>query len=433
MRAMTLAAPPLLSSDIYRYVWDGRVQLAGINPYRYMPDGIRTLQFLRDDAVYPHINRARLCARRFIRRPPQMVFALAAAVTPGVFGMKLMMLLFDALAIAALWRLLRIAGRNPAELLIYAWLPLPVWEFAGNAHIDAVAAGLLALALLVSVRGRVVWSGIRPGCCDADEVPAGGGAAGVLATAGLAVAGRRSRRRWRCCTCPMSASAGTCFGFLGGYASEEGFASGHGFFVLQLLDSIAALPDWAPRLYIVLALGVLACSALRFAFGRTHCRRRRPPVLALAGASGGDPRCRGPGRGFAALPVVFRLAGAAGVPGAAAQRAVDARRRTVAGAWRVRIPGRAWRGVWTCRSAGRVRSARSRMPAAPMPPPDRTERMMTATTLKDPRRYFEAVARARHAGDRAAGVPVPGGHQPLQSAVRDLPAHLRGARAAGRT
>ena len=57
MRVMTLVAPPLLSSDIYRYVWDGRVQLAGINPYRYVPDA-PDLAFLRDDAVYPHINRA---------------------------------------------------------------------------------------------------------------------------------------------------------------------------------------------------------------------------------------------------------------------------------------------------------------------------------------------------------------------------------------
>src|SRR5262249_54575097 len=37
MRLLTLTAPPILSSDIYRYVWDGRVQLAGINPYRFVP------------------------------------------------------------------------------------------------------------------------------------------------------------------------------------------------------------------------------------------------------------------------------------------------------------------------------------------------------------------------------------------------------------
>jgi len=55
MRALTLAAPPLLSSDIYRYVWDGRVQLAGINPYRYLPDAPE-LSFLRDAAVFPHVT-----------------------------------------------------------------------------------------------------------------------------------------------------------------------------------------------------------------------------------------------------------------------------------------------------------------------------------------------------------------------------------------
>jgi alpha-1,6-mannosyltransferase len=144
MRVMTLAAPPLLSTDLYRYVWDGRVQLAGINPYRYLPIAPE-LEFLRDDAVYPGINRADYAHTIY---PPtaQAIFALSAAVMPGVFGMKLMMALFDALAIGALAWLLPIAGRDRSEVLIYAWLPLPVWEFAGNAHVDAAAAGLLPCA-----------------------------------------------------------------------------------------------------------------------------------------------------------------------------------------------------------------------------------------------------------------------------------------------
>ena len=134
MRLLTLAAPPVLSSDVYRYVWDGRVQLPGINPYRYLPVADEPA-FLRDDAVYPHINRAAYAHSVY---PPaaQVIFALAAMVTPGVVGMKVMIAAFDALAIVALIMLLRVAGRDPAELLIYAWLPLPVWESAGNAHID---------------------------------------------------------------------------------------------------------------------------------------------------------------------------------------------------------------------------------------------------------------------------------------------------------
>jgi hypothetical protein len=49
MRLLTLTALPILLSDAYRYVWDGRVQLAGINPYRYLPVADE-LAFLRDEA-----------------------------------------------------------------------------------------------------------------------------------------------------------------------------------------------------------------------------------------------------------------------------------------------------------------------------------------------------------------------------------------------
>jgi alpha-1,6-mannosyltransferase len=263
MRALTLAGPPVLSSDIYRYVWDGRVQLAGINPYRYFPVA-QELAFLRDDAVYAHINRADTALTVY---PPaaQAIFALAAVVTPGVFGMKLMMAVFDALAIGALLWLLRLAGRDPAELLIYAWLPLPVWEFAGNAHVDAAASGLLALALLVSVRGRVVWTGI------------------VLAAAALtkflpAVVLPAFWRPpdWRLPVAfavtlgvlylPYATIGWQVLGYLPGYASEEGFETGHGIFLLQLLGRIALLPDWASKVYILLALGTLGFLAARFAF-----------------------------------------------------------------------------------------------------------------------------------------------------------------------
>ncbi|MCJ2092053.1 hypothetical protein MKK67_05975 [Methylobacterium sp. J-072] len=57
MRATLLPSLPFLSSDIYRYVWDGQVQAAGINPYLHLPvDPL--LAPLRDPAVFPLINRA---------------------------------------------------------------------------------------------------------------------------------------------------------------------------------------------------------------------------------------------------------------------------------------------------------------------------------------------------------------------------------------
>ena len=48
--------PGFLSDDIYRYVWDGLVQQAGINPYHYPPEAPE-LGFLRDETIFPMINR----------------------------------------------------------------------------------------------------------------------------------------------------------------------------------------------------------------------------------------------------------------------------------------------------------------------------------------------------------------------------------------
>jgi alpha-1,6-mannosyltransferase len=264
MRLIALASPPILSSDVNRYVWDGRVQLAGINPYRYFPAD-KELVFLRDEAVYPHMNRAET-ARTMYPPAAQLIVALAAVATPGVFGMKLMFALFDVLAIGALYGLLRFVGRDPSELLIYAWLPLPVWEFAGNAHIDATAAGLLALAMLVSVRGHSVWTGI------------------VLAAAALTkflpavvVPAFWRPRDWRLAVAfalalvvlylPYVSAGWLALGNLAGYATEEGFHSGQGIFLLQLLGTIVTLPDWASRVYYAVALGVLGLIGARFAFG----------------------------------------------------------------------------------------------------------------------------------------------------------------------
>ena len=50
MRLALLFVEPYLSSDIYRYIWDGRVQAAGINPYRYLPAD-EALRGLRDEAI----------------------------------------------------------------------------------------------------------------------------------------------------------------------------------------------------------------------------------------------------------------------------------------------------------------------------------------------------------------------------------------------
>jgi hypothetical protein len=46
-----VSAPPQNSDDLYRYIWDGRVQAAGIDPYAYVPLA-RQLTGLRDEFLW---------------------------------------------------------------------------------------------------------------------------------------------------------------------------------------------------------------------------------------------------------------------------------------------------------------------------------------------------------------------------------------------
>ena len=157
LRALMLAAPPILSTDIYRYVWDGRVQAADINPYRYIPAD-PALATLRDTVIYPQINRADY-ARTIYPPVAQMVFAAVGRIWDSVMGMRLAMLGIEALGIVCLLRLLPLAGLPRERILIYVWNPLAVWSFANDGHVDAIAVGLLGLALLLRARHKDGWAG----------------------------------------------------------------------------------------------------------------------------------------------------------------------------------------------------------------------------------------------------------------------------------
>ncbi|MFB6263588.1 MAG: hypothetical protein ABEL76_08185, partial [Bradymonadaceae bacterium] len=84
-RLLLLPRDPLLSDDIYRYVWDGRVGWAGINPFEYAPDA-EALSRLRDAEIWPRINHRSVPTIY----PPgaQFVFQLNAALGGGTIGMK---------------------------------------------------------------------------------------------------------------------------------------------------------------------------------------------------------------------------------------------------------------------------------------------------------------------------------------------------------
>jgi len=260
LRLLLLTAPPILSSDIYRYVWDGRVQAAGINPYRYVPAD-PALAFLRDPVVYPQINRAGY-ARTIYPPLAEVVFAVTGRVSDNVTGVRLVMLGFEAVGIICLLRLLPLAGLPRERILIYAWNPLALWSFANDGHVDAIAVGLLGLALLLRARHKDGWAGAAlAGAVLAKFFPL------VVAPAFL-----REGNFWRPalaallvigCGYALYSSVGVhVLGFLPSYGQEEGFVSGTGFWALAGLATLMTLPSSATLIYIaVVAVAFLALAA----------------------------------------------------------------------------------------------------------------------------------------------------------------------------
>ena len=160
-RLIGLFSPLVLSSDLYRYVWDGRVQRAGINPYRYPPQA-EALAALRDPTIYPQIIRPVLTTIY----PPvaQMLFALITTIVPdSIRGMKAFMVLFDLVTIGVLIRLLKTNGSAPERVVLYAWSPLVVFEFAGSGHVDALMLPFLLLALQARLTARPGSAGVLLG------------------------------------------------------------------------------------------------------------------------------------------------------------------------------------------------------------------------------------------------------------------------------
>jgi hypothetical protein len=159
LRLVALATPPnFLSTDLYRYIWDGRVQGAGINPYLHVPADPALVSF-RDEDVYPHINR--LDRAPTIYAPfAQFVFLAITRFGDNVLAMRLGMLGFETAAVLALAVLLKRCGQPPERLALYLWHPLPIWELACGAHVDAVLMAGVLLAILAATSGRRFLTGV---------------------------------------------------------------------------------------------------------------------------------------------------------------------------------------------------------------------------------------------------------------------------------
>lgn len=145
-------APPLLSDDLYRYLWEGRLWLEGLNPYRLAPDA-PALGHLRDE-LWANINNKSLASIY----PPlaQLSFVVAQLLGGKVWTLKLLALFAHLLSVAAI---ARVSTERKASLAL-ALNPLLLTEGALNGHFDVLCGTALLISAWALSRHRFVQAGV---------------------------------------------------------------------------------------------------------------------------------------------------------------------------------------------------------------------------------------------------------------------------------
>jgi hypothetical protein len=287
-----LAGPPQNSSDMYRYMWDGRVQVAGIDPYLYPPGaagvaglrnsflwsapgsthksscvtskadpadpadavvaGCTMINRAKDPTIYPPVAEAYFAAVQLAAPADDSTTPMQAAAAGFAVLVTVMLLLG-----------LRSLGRDPRLAVLWAWCPTVPLEAGQNAHVDVVAVALTLGALLLLARPptdrRLLMGGALLGLAIATKLTP------VLVVPAVL------RRGWVL----MSMAAATAItvvyaphvfavgskilGFLPGYLNQNGYDSGTGFRVIALF-----VHGKATTLIAVVILGAIALAVLRW-------------------------------------------------------------------------------------------------------------------------------------------------------------------------
>jgi hypothetical protein len=280
LRGTALAGPPGLSDDVYRYAWDAKVQLSGVDPYERVPLSPK-LDHLREPWLFPDLaesdtTRINRPSVRTIYPPlAQAWFVVVRTVSGGAAGEWPWQAAGAAvdLALCALLALgLQRMGTDPRLAAWWCLSPVAIVELAGNAHVDGLAVALSVAAVLAARR--------RPGL-------AGGlvGAAAMvkLYPALLLVAVARKRPlvagAWFAAVCTLAylphvlVVGPKVLGYLPDYLREERYDRGGRF----LLLSLTQLP---PAVLPILAAALLLAAVVLVWRADLPAHRAAPLLLA---------------------------------------------------------------------------------------------------------------------------------------------------------
>jgi alpha-1,6-mannosyltransferase len=143
-----LSRPPGPDDDIHRYLWDGRVQRLGYNPYLLVP-GDPALASL-------HTFETRTLNNPEVPSPypagAQLFFRAVTAIHESIFALKVAFVVCAWAIVFVLLDVLHRTRQGSHWVLAYAWHPLLAIEVAGSGHVDILGALLLLVSAAALLR-----------------------------------------------------------------------------------------------------------------------------------------------------------------------------------------------------------------------------------------------------------------------------------------
>ena len=142
-----LVRSPGSDDDVHRYIWDGRVQRLGYNPYVVVPSdpAFATL----------HTPETRTLNNPEVPSPypagAQLFFRAVTSIHESIFALKVALVVCDLAIVLVLLDVLRCTRQGAHWVLAYAWNPL-LATAAGSGHIDILGALLLLVSVAALLR-----------------------------------------------------------------------------------------------------------------------------------------------------------------------------------------------------------------------------------------------------------------------------------------
>ncbi|WP_304064765.1 polyprenol phosphomannose-dependent alpha 1,6 mannosyltransferase MptB [Pedobacter glucosidilyticus] len=164
IRFLILFSFPILSDDVYRFIWDGQLLHQGMNPFGYKPsDLVQNPTSWLDMFLFNNMNSPDY----YSVYPPvnQLAFYLSAISGKGnllasIVILRSFILLFDVGNIILIKKLLNHYQKDERLVFLYALNPLVIIEFTGNLHFEAVMIFFTLLFIWMLLKNRWILAAI---------------------------------------------------------------------------------------------------------------------------------------------------------------------------------------------------------------------------------------------------------------------------------